>query len=669
MSVYDKNKTLIFTGGTIATGGASAGDLAAEIAAREAGDAALANNIGKIMPRANAISIGQAGLPAEYGYILTQAGAGTAAKLQLRGANVTNAIDDLFTTSPTWGVIAEFDSAETTAQNIADAIAASEVEWQQAVDDEEAARIAGDHAVEELALTPESTWPGDKSEVLAQALNGPALAIDDKGRLVGTHLLIGYDWPGDYIIPTLEDERGVILEGYDRRDGSEYSATLTTSGYPGDYIIVTAYDKDGLAAFGFDIRDASVYPTIQGGGSAEALPPEAANTSGNAWNVISGPDGQIYYLSDQWGGKTIGFETRGTDTIAQTKSIATGVVAFGGGGLGVNRTVPETYTYHLFDEAFSAPAMDGCGASGAFSLDLLGADGKAQPTTQAIERLVASTTEADALAGSAPRNELDAKIADAVASLVPWGKTLFVDRILLSLLEGAPATGELTADNHYAAVANDMRLDIADATGQGAFPAIVVSQSAGTRTDGTSEVILAEGRLHLNHFSLGFIVATPKYPFPLEPGMPGTHTGDAYTLISELEALAVQAVNSGGEWYCPTLEEATLSGTTITARFNTMSQLVVQDALNHGFTISGETTTTVAITSVTATATDMIAIELDGVPDGTPVLNYAFGETGDKADGFASNRGSLRDSFSKTSTYIPTETLHRYALSGRVNIL
>src|SRR5690606_15696499 len=114
--------------------------------------------------------------------------------------------------------------------------------------------------------------------------------------------------------------------------------------------------KDGVIAKGYDIRDGSRYPKVaasEGGGSANALPPEAANTSGNAWNVISGPDGQIYYLSDQWGGKTIGYETRDTDTIAQTKGIATGVVAFGGGGMGTARTIPETYTYHLFDETFT----------------------------------------------------------------------------------------------------------------------------------------------------------------------------------------------------------------------------------------------------------------------------------------------------------------------------
>ncbi|WP_104492066.1 SGNH/GDSL hydrolase family protein [Paracoccus denitrificans] len=107
MSIIDKSRLLLFVGGTVPGAGASAGDLAAEIAAREAlagevaGKAGI-DDSGKIFAdRASAVAAGQSVLVPALGRIVTIEGD----YVVFRGP-YWNAPDPLFDTSPWWAVAA-----------------------------------------------------------------------------------------------------------------------------------------------------------------------------------------------------------------------------------------------------------------------------------------------------------------------------------------------------------------------------------------------------------------------------------------------------------------------------------------------------------------------------------------------------------------------------------
>ncbi|MDB6455035.1 hypothetical protein [Falsirhodobacter sp. 20TX0035] len=492
--------------------------------------------------------------------------------------------------------------------------------------------------------------PGKIGLILAtDAANKPLLAIDQNGRILG-----------DFVIPESDEPEVPPVE-------------FPVSGDPGEHLVDLFVDESGHTLLAIDTRTGTLWPPTSP--DEEETPPPVGGTTvefyepawlGNAWQAIKS-DGVGRFLSDAWRGKTIGYEDRNGKILAQTPSVAVGVAAFGGGASGVAASTKEPYRWHLVNEALAQPERPGAAqASAAAWLDRQGALARAWHTMIAVTEAVPSTVEADALEGSAKRTALMTRIAAAVAAAEAFGKTVVFDRLHLSLLEGAPATLELTADSNYAAVGNSLRLAIAETTGQGEAPAVVVSQSAGTRSNGASEVILAEGRLHIRHFSLGFLVTTPRYPFALQAGTAGTLTADAALRLAEIEAHALEAVQAGGEWYPPSLETATRAGAVITARFYTLSSLVLDDPTKHGFAVDG-VTNGATITSVTVNG-DLATITMSAVPTGTLTLRYAFGETADRGDGFPANRGSLRDSWSAPSANFPNETLYRRALSGRVAV-
>lgn len=385
-------------------------------------------------------------------------------------------------------------------------------------------------------------------------------------------------------------------------------------------------------------------------------------TLGNVWHSREASDGALEYLSDQWGGRTFGFEERERVTLAQSDEVAVGVVAVGGGSCGVTRPLAERYPYHLRNEGLEADEADlSAEAQAAGHLAILDARHHALPTMIAVSEPCASTLEADVLPGSDLRERVKARVAAAARALQPWKKRLFVDRIGLSLLEGAKDIPQSTADFHYAAIAQGLRLDVSEQTGQPGLPAIVVSQNAGTRGDGTSEVILAEGRLHWNHFALGIVVATPKYPFEIMRGTTGTLSAQSALLVSELESLALDAVQHGEDWYCPSMEEAHWTGDVIQVRFAALSDLVLEDG-PHGFSVSEG-----KITDIKVSGTDVM-IALEDPPTGPVTLSYAFGQTVARQAPRVANHGALRDSWEKPSRLSEGVNLHRFALSGRVTV-
>ncbi|SMO64123.1 hypothetical protein [Paracoccus laeviglucosivorans] len=97
MAVVDKDNLIVFGGGTLPTGGASAGDIAAVNARIDA----VLSNVGKIFPdRATAFAVGREAMLAAYGRIITIEDGGFA----VRGPGQT-ADDPLFLEYPTWGVL------------------------------------------------------------------------------------------------------------------------------------------------------------------------------------------------------------------------------------------------------------------------------------------------------------------------------------------------------------------------------------------------------------------------------------------------------------------------------------------------------------------------------------------------------------------------------------
>lgn len=532
------------------------------------------------------------------------------------------------------------------------------------------AAIAAEAAARATAITAEATarQQADLLETTARQDADFALTVYSQP---GEGIVYARDADGNTVMRLRDD--GVFEANLRARDLIDYVDLPTL---PGEYIGVTLYDANGEVVAGIDMRTGlPVHAGLEdepgdggsgdGDGTVTNLLSEEANAIGDATNVRRGPDGQVYYDSaNQWGPTMIGYERRGDVHLAETKSVAVGTVAFGGGGIGVIRPVDEAYPYHLIGPNLTPAPLTAAGASGVATLDRRSAARQDRPTTLAISRPVSSTVTADALVGSVPRTELAAAVTQAVDNLALWGKTLFVDRILLSLLEGQPTTPQNTAEMHYGAIAASLRSEIANITGQADPPWVVINQSAGTRSDGTSPVILAEDTIYRSYYSI-LIVGTPKYPFPMADGMAGTHTPEAYSQISQIEDEAIAVVQAGGEWHPPSLNEITATGSTVKAQFWTISPLVLRDPDNHGFDVLVDGALA-EIASVTVAGSEATITLTSAMPAGAAVEGrYSWGRTGDQGDGYAANRGSLTDSWSTPWRLDPSVTLYRYALSGR----
>lgn len=395
--------------------------------------------------------------------------------------------------------------------------------------------------------------------------------------------------------------------------------------------------------------------------------PRYPRTLGNVWGLREGPSG-FCYMSDQYQGITMGFEERDEVTLGETHPLAIGMAAFGHGA-GVARALPEDFLYHVVDETLTGRIAAMQAKSHGVALQRLAAAKRhAYRTIIALTEPQSGITREEALPDSPKYRALMDRIAAARASLQHWNKRFHLDRISLSLLAGAPATPLNDALDHYGSVAKAMRHDAAVAAGQASFPHIVVSQSAGTATDGRSDVILAEGMLDRLHPTLGFVVATPKYPFALQPDMPATHAAAAQLMIDELEVLAVAALQDNKRWYCPALRQAYGRDERLVVEFAALEDLVLEDGF-HGFALEGADNAP-QITDVTVRG-KTVHLTLDQAPKGADVhVTYAWGaQRSDAGDGRAANQGALRDRWSLPSVLQPGQTLHRHALSGRVRVM
>lgn len=386
-------------------------------------------------------------------------------------------------------------------------------------------------------------------------------------------------------------------------------------------------------------------------------------TRGNVFNH-SYENGVHRYLSDQWGGRLFGFEERNGICLGQSADLAVGAIGFGGGSVHAGRNLPEQFPYHLCDEDIRATYSEigAAEASLAMSLTLLDQQRNGLPTTVAITVPQPSIFIHEAEEGSDLRQQLDCRLKAAVQNLRKWGKSLFVDRIHLSLAEGSLDLSEAKASDHYADVAKSIQTSIVSATGQPVAPMVLVCQDGGTTQSGNSETILAEGRLDVEHPTSDFIVVTPTYWCDFMVGSTATLKPQSALLVSELEAYALYSVHNGQRWYCPLLEDAKLDGHIIAARFLSLTPLVI-DKGPHGFNIEG-LENDAEIVNVTA-KDKVISIELSKPPKGQLRLLYAYNGQHNRGNR-SINTGAVRDQWQETS--VTGAALRRWALSAAVHV-
>jgi hypothetical protein len=363
----------------------------------------------------------------------------------------------------------------------------------------------------------------------------------------------------------------------------------------------------------------------------------------------------------------MGFEEQDGITLAQTPPLALGVLAFGAVAP-TEREVPEAFPFHVIDEALAGqgPPLT-ARAQAVATLCLKRAAARPLRTVVALSELQPGIAAEEAAPDGPRLQALVERVAKARTALERRGKRLFIDRVALRLLAGAPETDAKTAKAHYVAVARAMRQQVTAASGQTSFPLFVVTQSAGSRQDGRSEVILAEGRLEAENPTTGFVVATPSYPFQLLDGMAETILPEDQLLIDELSARAVAEVQRGHRWFCPMLRYARLNDRTITAEFAAMGDLELAPDHPHGFRLEGcETGAQIASVSAQGPKVELVC---DIPPAGADLrLTYAWGMTSDDPDDRPANRGGLREVWRAPSVLVPGRTLHRRALSARVKV-
>lgn len=517
-------------------------------------------------------------------------------------------------------------------------------------------------AIDENARNAFTDHVGDEAIVFADRA-GAVGAYWSDGRLVAEIESAQHRHVGDTAFQWLSDRQGRALAYVEDTGEIMMPALIPMPDHVGDPItLIGDAAKRPLLWWDGQRVDGNLAGGGQTAGATISRPIPATN--GNAWQVID--DGtSVRYLSDQYEGRVIGFEERGGLTLAETGPIAVGMLAFGG-NMGVSRDVPEAWLFHNRKPDLSFDGGMLAAEAAAVAAQMLSRTRRsANPTVIHATRAIGSPVEADTEVGSTAYNGLLADLASGVASLAPWGKTLVIDRLMLSLLGGAPSTSEIATDVEYAAIAQELRADIVEITGQSQpVQAVVVSQSIGTRTDGRSTVALAEAKLDYLHPTIQFVVATPRHPFALEPGTAATLTRSAAAVVSEIEARAVAERAAGRQWYCPRLQSASRSGTTITAQFVAMSDLVL--GATHGFSFDGDTAGA-AITNVTVSG-QTATITVDKAPSAEAQLCLAWGRVGDPGDGKAANRTTIRDQWSEPSLMVPGQTLYRHALSMRVAI-
>lgn len=398
-----------------------------------------------------------------------------------------------------------------------------------------------------------------------------------------------------------------------------------------------------------------------------------ARTVGNQW-MVSREGDVTRYMSDQWRGRVFGYEMRESDLcgdvhFAQSSPYVLGVLGVGGGNASVNRGVENRYGWHHLSQDYTAAEV-AIGPAALSQAILAQVDAKYLALELFCDRgvLWGSGLRADLNPGRSRPEE----VAEAVRDMQAWaehiGKSFLVDCISLSLMEAETARWPSIL-YEYGVSVRRLRDTVMKLTGQTIPPQFIISQHAGTRSDGASNSALAEAGAMIDLWGLDVTIATPKYHLPIEAGSASRLTPASARYVSEMEAHAHLTRRAGKQWFCPLMTLARLEGNLITASFTLgdAASLVLEDAQQHGFTLSGPGARGLNITGVKVRAR-MVQITLNHAPKDQIQLCYAWGQTRDGAKDLPANRGSLRDDWSAASNFDPGVTLHRYALSQRVSV-
>lgn len=400
-------------------------------------------------------------------------------------------------------------------------------------------------------------------------------------------------------------------------------------------------------------------------------------TLGNVWQLTD--DGtSLRYLSDQYRHQVMGFEERDGIVLAQTPQVALGMISVGG-ATAIPRPLPERFDYHIRDENLgqdSAPF--GAQAHGVISLTEAGRRLRALRNVIALSHPQPGITAAESAPDAPIFADVYKRVSAAKAVLQGREKLLFVDRISLDLLAGSPhQLDESDAAAHYIRAIKALRHDVAAAAGQSSLPHVVISQKPGTRTDGCSEVILAEGRLDIHEAGLGILIASPSYMLDLMPETVATLAADDRLWLDEMEAMAIDAAQNGKPWFCPALRQVFRDGADLVVEFSTMDALEfdpAQATSRHGFSLEG-CTNGAKVTGLRLDdpkpGSQRVILSFDQKPEGDNLaVCYAWGVTHPKGDGdHPANHGALREVWSQDSILQPERKLRRYALSGRLPVM
>ena len=405
-------------------------------------------------------------------------------------------------------------------------------------------------------------------------------------------------------------------------------------------------------------------------------PSRKPRTLGNVWNLSD--DGvTLRYLSDQYRHQVMGFEERNGVTLAQSPQVALGMVSVGG-TTAIPRPLPERFEYHIRDEFLSQDtAPQGAEAQGVAVLSYERADCRALRTVFALSHPKPGITAAEIHPDSPYLQDVMDRIQDAKSSAQEHDRILYVDRISMDLLAGDLTMDELTAASHYIDTIRTLREHIARAADQISYPHVTITQKPGTRTNGKSEVALAEGRLDIHEPGLGILVASPSYMLEFMPDTVATIAPKDRMWLDELEALAVRAAQNGERWFCPAMRQVFRRGTDLVVEFATMGPLELDPkaARNaHGFTLDG-CVNDAQITGLHFEPTfhggQRLVLSLDRFAEGPGLsVNYAWGMMRDAPHGeHPANHGALRETWSRPSLLQPERRLYRYALSGRLPVM
>ncbi|AXC50073.1 hypothetical protein DRW48_10545 [Paracoccus suum] len=208
----------------------------------------------------------------------------------------------------------------------------------------------------------------------------------------------------------------------------------------------------------------------------------------------------------------------------------------------------------------------------------------------------------------------------------------------------------------------------ASITGQTAAMYALYTQFSGTRTDGAYQGTLAAAEAWRLDPTVEMWPVTPLYPYALAAGSPHAPGAAGLKAIAGHMVLAAEATAKLGQYYAPTPTLARLEADgRVRVDFDAMSKL---RSVNYGASVdvAGFAVEGATVTDVTIAAKSAFLTVSGTVTAGSSYVTYAWGQAGDKGDGFTAARGTICDGYSAVNPLDSTQTLTRYALSGRLQI-